>query len=184
MREIFRRGHPRLIAWALGTLILVLTLSACASRTRTTPAMAETDWEVQVESPLDTLQVPSGGAAEGTVPGEDAAAVSTDDATAVSRTPAPAPTEPVVVPDPRDFAPGWRVQIAALSSLATAEQVAEEARSRFQEPVYVEYEPPLYKVRVGDFLVREEAESLKTRAHSQDYEKAWVVETLVLKPAR
>jgi cell division septation protein DedD len=71
------------------------------------------------------------------------------------------------------------VQIFASSEQARAREVAAAARSRFGEPVYIEYESPLYKVRVGDCITRTEADALKDRAITQGYDGPWVVESSV-----
>ncbi|MFC1541135.1 SPOR domain-containing protein [Candidatus Latescibacterota bacterium] len=54
---------------------------------------------------------------------------------------------------------GYRVQIGAFESSENANKLAESARSKIEYPVYVEYLPPLYRVRVGDFVQRSDAET-------------------------
>ncbi len=75
---------------------------------------------------------------------------------------------------------GYRVQIFASSQRERGEQIAAEARTKFREPVYVEYDSPFYKVRVGDCITRAEADALKERASALGYEAPWVAETKVL----
>ena len=82
-------------------------------------------------------------------------------------------------PAPGGALPGYRVQIFASSEEPRAKEVASEARSRLGEPVYVVYEAPLYKVRVGDCVTRAEADALKERAVGQGFDGAWVAETMV-----
>ncbi len=171
-------------AWAAALLLLI----GCGGGSKSVPA-AEVDaapWVVSAESPLgeqavildaDSLEAEPQGVA---VPMAVEPAPQ-DSAGASVGAPQAAPA---TVPGPKDFTPGWRVQISAFSNLVDADARARAARSRFTEPVYVEYEPPFYKVRVGDFLTRAEAESMATRARAEGYEGAWVVETLVMKPAR
>ncbi len=80
---------------------------------------------------------------------------------------------------------GYRVQIFASATQEGAERVAAEARFKFTEPVYVEYEPhPFapYKVRVGDFLNKSDAEVLRNRARMMGYSDAWIVQTEVNVP--
>jgi hypothetical protein len=74
---------------------------------------------------------------------------------------------------------GFRVQIFASSTENNAQRVAEDARSSFQERVYVEYVPPYYKVRVGNCLTENEAQSLKNKALQFGYRGAFIVETMV-----
>ena len=183
--QTLRRGLRPHILMPATAIMVVLLLSACGG-SRSEPPAAESDWEVRVESPLDTVDVPGGEDTAGVdapeseaaeMPAAEAVPEETVRTSEVPPSEAAAEEEEAAIPDARTFTPGWRVQIAALSSMAGAEEVAARARERLQQPVYVEYEPPLYKVRVGDFLVREEAESMKTRAIAQDFAKAWVVET-------
>ena len=141
--------------------------------------VAGTPWEVSAESPLGSDAVILSADSLGALPA-DTLAVKTIDSTAIP----PSPRGTIQVPDPKDFTEGWRVQLSANSTLADADGRARGARAKFTEPVYVEYEPPFYKVRVGDFLTRAEAESMATRARAEGYEGAWVVETLVMRPKR
>jgi hypothetical protein len=110
--------------------------------------------------------------------------------------PPPVETEPVVseppvvepyVPAPPEAparAPqkvyGFRVQIFASSTEENASRVASDAREMFTDRIYVEYVSPYYKVRVGDYLTREEVEPLKNKALSLGYRGAFVVETMVM----
>jgi len=86
--------------------------------------------------------------------------------------------EPPAVQE-EDVRLGYRVQIFASSSLEKAEDIARQARAVFTEQVYVEYSAPLYRVRVGDFLSKEEAMLLRDRAVESGYEGAWVAEAEV-----
>jgi len=53
---------------------------------------------------------------------------------------------------------GYRVQIGLFEDREQMERTAEQARSVQDLPVYVEYEAPFYRVRIGDFTTRESAE--------------------------
>jgi len=75
--------------------------------------------------------------------------------------------------------PGYRVQIFASSTNEGAEKVAGEARFKFTERVYVEYVAPYYKVRVGDYKNRSDAEILREKARNLGYPDAWIVQTEV-----
>lgn len=74
---------------------------------------------------------------------------------------------------------GYRVQIYAFESKERAEASATDARVRLNYPVYVEFVPPFYKVRVGDFMTREEAERVRDELKRLGYEDAFIVETLI-----
>lgn len=82
-------------------------------------------------------------------------------------TPPPPPTTPTTV---------YSVQIGAFYSAAGANKRKARASSLLDKPVYVEYIPPYYKVRVGDFTTKEEAESYKAIVTHYFYD-AFVTET-------
>jgi len=45
--------------------------------------------------------------------------------------------------------------------------------------VYIQHIPPYYKVRVGDFLTKEEAKVVKQQAMQMGYRGAFIVETMI-----
>jgi hypothetical protein len=87
-----------------------------------------------------------------------------------------APQETTATVPPKTI-PGFRVQVFASTSQVNAERVLQEARTLLGEKTYLEFTPPLYKVRVGNFLTQQEALSLKDRAIEKGYKAAFVVET-------
>lgn len=56
---------------------------------------------------------------------------------------------------------GWRVQVYSSNnqrvSKSEAESLAEQLNNQLDDPVYVVSQPPFWKVRVGNFLTKEEA---------------------------
>lgn len=77
-------------------------------------------------------------------------------------------------------ATGWRVQVFAASDRAAAEEFARSLRGRVDdEPVYVEWVDPWYKVRVGDFESRAPADRLRARLEERGIEGAWTVRTTI-----
>lgn len=74
---------------------------------------------------------------------------------------------------------GYRVQIASTPFEEVAREVRKEALLKFEEPVYVIFDAPYYKVRVGDCVSRFEAEELQQKAIEKGFGQAWVVRTLV-----
>lgn len=95
-----------------------------------------------------------------------------------------APVEPSVKTPVEGSRPaarrGFRVQIAASGDKSSAEEVARVARTRVPETVYVVFESPYYKVRVGDFSDRALALQLRDRLRGYGYDGAWVVTTTIL----
>ncbi|MEO0225998.1 MAG: SPOR domain-containing protein [candidate division WOR-3 bacterium] len=101
--------------------------------------------------------------------------------TTVTYTP-PTPVVPIPQVTPPATPPtayGYRVQIFASSSRENAERIANNAQSSFTEKVYVEPDGDLFKVRVGDFLVRDDANQLKAKAIQLGFRGAFVVETMI-----
>lgn len=182
-----------------GIFMMGIHLAGCGgTKQAAVPNFDDQPWEVRVETDLDTLIYTEGQNPAGTTAGEteDAGLVTTsdydpdppegwEDPSPVMETPVVTESRPAAyaeaVPEPVVFTPGWRVQIFASVSMVTADELATKARRLFTEPVYVEYEPPLYKVRVGDFLTKSEAKHMKNRTMSEDFD-AWIVEALVVKP--
>jgi cell division septation protein DedD len=176
----------------LAMMLVAGWLVGCGGSASQTPSAEEIDkqpWEVVMESPIDTVSV--------TTYGENAEMAGSDpyqpdppegeeydtpilDQPQVTETQTPITV--VEVPDPQVFTPGWRVQIFASSSMVNADELARVARGTFAEPVYVEYIPPMYKVRVGDFMTRKDADHMKARVEAKKMD-AFVVEALVVKPS-
>jgi len=75
---------------------------------------------------------------------------------------------------------GYRVQICAVSDEARAKQVQRDAILKFiNEEVYLIYDSPYYKVRVGNCLTRYEADKLQQLAVEKGFDDAWVVRTKI-----
>lgn len=75
---------------------------------------------------------------------------------------------------------GFRVQVFATSNRAAA--VAEMANVRDtlgKDDVYLESEPPYFKVRIGNFRTREAAEGLVERLQTYGYDTPFVVRTQI-----
>jgi hypothetical protein len=72
---------------------------------------------------------------------------------------------------------GWRVQLGALQSQVQASEEMLNAQEAFDEDIYLVFDAPLYKIRVGDCLTRERAEDLLSRAIRARYRDAWIIPT-------
>jgi len=71
---------------------------------------------------------------------------------------------------------GYRIQIFASASIdeaTAAQQVALERAGK--DSVYVVYDPPVYRVRIGDYGTRLEANQRLSRIVNLGYDDAWVV---------
>jgi hypothetical protein len=78
--------------------------------------------------------------------------------------------------EPPVYVSGYRVQLLATTDIdeATSQKVAAEAAFPY-EWFYIEYDPPTYKLRAGNFLSRSEAEAFTQILQSKGYPDAWVV---------
>ena len=81
---------------------------------------------------------------------------------------------------PLDEVMGYRVQIMLGKDEAAIQEEKRKAMFKFDAPVYVVFESPNYKIRVGDCLTRHEADQLRNlAAHRYGYDGAWVVRSKV-----
>jgi len=69
----------------------------------------------------------------------------------------------------------FRVQIFTSKLYQEARATAHVAEEIFDRQVYVDYQVPNFKVRVGDFASRDNAESYAQKAKAAGYTSAWVV---------
>lgn len=69
----------------------------------------------------------------------------------------------------------FRVQLFTSKVYGDARGASVIAEEIFDRPVFLDYEVPYFKVRVGNFADREKAEEYLLRAKSAGYPDAWVV---------
>ncbi|HEY6146416.1 MAG TPA: SPOR domain-containing protein [Thermoanaerobaculia bacterium] len=114
---------------------------------------------------------PVPGESETTIPAAATDAPAPDspatDSQAAGRAPAPR-AEPS---DERRWV--WRVQVFASPDLEQAERIAKGTSSRFGEPSVIEFESPLYKVRLGAFASEALAQTLRERAVREGFPGAF-----------
>ena len=78
--------------------------------------------------------------------------------------------------------PGFRVQFFSTTNIDDAKRKKEEAEAAYpSELVYLEYDPPTYKLRAGNFLTRFEAERFAKVLSEKGYPDAWAVPTRVVR---
>jgi TolA-binding protein len=78
---------------------------------------------------------------------------------------------------------GFRIQISATSSLEKATLVQQEVSARFAEKnlkSYLIFESPLYKVRVGNAIDRDEANTIRDFMLENGYKDSFVVPSKVI----
>ena len=74
---------------------------------------------------------------------------------------------------------GYRVQVLATRYIERADSLAVIMKNTINDSVYVDFEAPNYKVRVGDFIDRASAESLQQDLVQMGYNSAWVLRTRI-----
>jgi len=74
------------------------------------------------------------------------------------------------------FTQGYRIQIFASGNIDEANAMRLIAAQRIMDDsLYVVYDPPVYKVRLGDFITRTEANQKLAAVIAQGFTDAWVV---------
>ncbi|MDQ7063811.1 MAG: SPOR domain-containing protein [candidate division KSB1 bacterium] len=77
---------------------------------------------------------------------------------------------------------GYRVQILQTEDAEEARKVQKEAILDLDAEVYLIYDNPYYKLRVGDFRTRYEAEQFLEKVIRRGYSAAWIVRTKINPP--
>jgi len=80
-------------------------------------------------------------------------------------------------------AQGYRVQVFSVTDRGEAQRFYEEARRRLnREDIYLQFEPPFFRVRVGNCRTRDAAEDLVRELEQAGYEAPFPVRTQILAP--
>ena len=74
---------------------------------------------------------------------------------------------------------GYRVQVLATRYFERADSLAVIMKNTVSDSVYVDFEAPNYKVRIGDFIDRNSAESLQQDLVQMGYDSAWILRTRI-----
>ena len=74
---------------------------------------------------------------------------------------------------------GYRVQVLATRYFERADSLAVIMKYTVSDSVYVDFEAPNYKVRIGDFIDRDSAESLQQELVQMGYNSAWILRTRI-----
>ena len=75
---------------------------------------------------------------------------------------------------------GFRVQVFATQDRNKADELQEQLMLKFNEKNYIIFEAPNYKLRIGDFLDRDEAEKLRMELVVNNFPSSWIVRTRIL----
>ena len=74
---------------------------------------------------------------------------------------------------------GFRVQILATNQLAKAEQLQKDLSTILNQNIYIDFEAPNYKVRVGNFIDRNKAEIFRQYIIKEGYQSSWIIRTRI-----
>lgn len=85
------------------------------------------------------------------------------------------------IPDDTDSlnSQAFRIQIFSSKKFGESQHAKVVAEEIFDRPVFLDYEVPYYKIRVGNFATRDKAETYQQRVKSSGYKNAWVVVVIV-----
>tara|TARA_Y100000590_G_scaffold365043_1_gene423723 strand:- start:12437 stop:12844 length:408 start_codon:yes stop_codon:yes gene_type:complete len=74
---------------------------------------------------------------------------------------------------------GFRVQVISTQNLEQANRLFAQLSPLFEGDVYIIFDSPNYKVRVGNFLSRSTAEEARKRISALGYKAAWIIRTQI-----
>ena len=74
---------------------------------------------------------------------------------------------------------GFRVQVLATSSQENAERLRYELAIEYGKDIYIVFEAPNYKVRIGNFIDRRLAEKLRLELINKGYPSSWIIRTRI-----
>jgi len=82
---------------------------------------------------------------------------------------------------PDSIVDGFRIQVVSTNDLNLANFLANEIKEKFSFQAYIIFDSPNYKLRLGDFNSRKNAELIKKDLVKNGYNKSWIIRTKVLK---
>ena len=74
---------------------------------------------------------------------------------------------------------GYRIQVAISQDENDLIDIKEKLELIIKEKIYIKFELPNYKLRIGNFDSRKKAEAYRNRVIQLGYRSAWVVPTLI-----
>jgi hypothetical protein len=169
------RESTRHTVLACAMLVVISGCGATApprqSTGRAEPASSGGGYDLRKEG---RVPAPAGGAARPETDVEEIA-LSDSSSLAVSDAEAPPDTVPRVSATPAVVTDGFRIQVFASSDRDVAKNARDVAQERLGVPAYLDLEGGVYKVRVGDFIQRDDAATVLSTVRSRYYPDAWIV---------
>tara|TARA_Y100001970_G_scaffold130227_1_gene160597 strand:- start:79 stop:495 length:417 start_codon:yes stop_codon:yes gene_type:complete len=74
---------------------------------------------------------------------------------------------------------GYRVQVAISENKEDLIEIRDNLEKVIKEKIYIQFELPNYKLRVGNFSSRKKAELYRNKINRLGYRYAWVIPTLI-----
>ena len=74
---------------------------------------------------------------------------------------------------------GYRIQVTISQDENELIKIKEKLQLTIKEKIYIKFELPNYKLRVGNFDNRKKAEAYRNRIIQLGYRSAWVIPTLI-----
>ena len=74
---------------------------------------------------------------------------------------------------------GYRVQVAISENQEDLIDIKDNLEKAIKEKIYIQFELPNYKLRVGNFSSRKKAELYRNKIVRLGYRSAWVIPTLI-----
>lgn len=74
---------------------------------------------------------------------------------------------------------GYRIQVATSQDENDLIDIKEKLELTIKEKIYIKFELPNYKLRIGNFDSRKKAEVYRNKVIQLGYRSAWVVPTLI-----
>ena len=74
---------------------------------------------------------------------------------------------------------GYRLQIFESSSVEEANRTLRKFERSLKDSVYMVFEAPLYKLRLGNFVTKKEAEKQKKNLNKKGYKNIWIVRSRI-----
>ena len=74
---------------------------------------------------------------------------------------------------------GYRVQALVTRNTHSADSIRAVLSDKIDEDIYITYEVPYYKIRVGNCVDRKQAEELQLKLVKLGYASAWIIRTRV-----
>ena len=75
---------------------------------------------------------------------------------------------------------GYRVQVMISENQEDLIEVKDSLEKLIQEKIYIQFELPNYKLRVGNFSSRKKAELYRNKIARLGYRSSWVIPTLIV----